>query len=368
MADVFTAKNWRDLIKPRRLEVDQESLTANYGKFTAEPLERGFGTTLGNSLRRVLLSSLQGAAITTVKIDGVDHEFTTIPEVSEDVTDIVLNLKEVLLRMYTNEQKTIRIEVDGPKEVKAGDILCDDQVEILNPDHHICTVSEGGKLRMELTCRRGRGYVPAVGNKTPGAPIGTIPIDSLFSPITKVNYQVTNARVGQVTDYDRLVLEVWTDGSVQPQDAVAYAARIIKEQLTVFINFDETEEPAPIEEPKEEAKLNENLFRSVDELELSVRSANCLQQANIKTIGDLVQRTEAEMLKTKNFGRKSLKEIKEILAEMGLSLGMKLENWPPKSAPAASVAPAGVPAAGAPAPAPAPGGVAASAVQSVPKA
>jgi DNA-directed RNA polymerase subunit alpha len=284
----------------------------------------------------VLLSSLQGAAISSVKIDGVDHEFTTVPEVSEDVTDIVLNLKEVLLRMHTNEPKTIRIEAEGPKEVKAGDIIADEQVEILNPGHHICTLSEGGKLRMEMISQRGRGYAPALTNKVQGAPIGTIPIDSLFSPIRKVNYQVTNARVGQQTDFDKLAMEVWTDGSVTPQDAMAYAAKIIKEQLTVFINFDETEEPMPVEAPKEEAKLNENLFRSVDELELSVRSANCLQQANIKTIGDLVQRTEAEMLKTKNFGRKSLKEIKEILAEMGLSLGMKLENWPPKTMPAVS--------------------------------
>src|SRR6476469_7985073 len=334
MADTFVAKNWRDLIKPRRRDVEQESLTNTYGKFVAEPLERGFGTTLGNSLRRVLLSSLQGSSITSVKIEGVEHEFTTVPEVAEDVTDIVLNLKEVLLRMHTNEVKTIRIEAEGPKEVKAGDIITDDQVEILNPGHHICTIAEGGKFRMEMTARRGRGYLPAVGNKVPGAPLGTIPVDSLFSPVRKVNYQVTNARVGQVTDYDRLSLEVWTDGSVTPQDAVAYAAKIIKEQLTVFVNFDETEEPMPVEAPKEEAKLNENLFRSVDELELSVRAANCLQQANIKTIGDLVQKTEAEMLKTKNFGRKSLKEIKEILAEMGLSLGMKLENWPPKTMPA----------------------------------
>jgi DNA-directed RNA polymerase subunit alpha len=341
MADTYVAKNWRDLIKPRRMDVDQDSLSQTYGKFVAEPLERGFGTTLGNSLRRVLLSSLQGAAITSVKIECVDHEFTTIPEVAEDVTDIVLNLKEVLLRMHTNETKTLRIEVEGPKEVKAGDIITDDQVEVLNPGHHICTVSEGGKLRMELTCRRGRGYVPANANKVAGSPIGTIPIDSLFSPVRKVNYQVTNARVGQVTDFDKLALEVWTDGSVTPQDAVAYAAKIIKEQLTVFVNFDETEEPVVAEAPKEEAKLNENLFRSVDELELSVRSANCLQQANIKSIGDLVQRSEAEMLKTKNFGRKSLKEIKEILAEMGLSLGMKLENWPPKAAPAP--APGGAP-------------------------
>lgn len=340
MADTaFHAKNWRDLIKPRKLEVDADSLTQTYGKFVAEPLERGFGTTLGNSVRRVLLNSLQGAAITSIKIEGVEHEFTTIPEVSEDVTDIVLNLKEVLLRMHTNEAKTIRIEVEGPKEVKAGDIIADDQIEILNPGHHICTIAEGGKLRMEMSCRRGRGYVPAMNNKVQGAPLGTIPVDSLFSPVRKVNYQVTNARVGQQTDYDKLSLEVWTDGSVTPQDAVAFAAKIIKEQLTVFINFDETEEPVLVESPREETKLNENLFRSVDELELSVRSANCLQQANIKTIGDLVQRTEAEMLKTKNFGRKSLKEIKEILAEMGLSLGMKLENWPPKTMPAPATAP-----------------------------
>ncbi|HLT31841.1 MAG TPA: DNA-directed RNA polymerase subunit alpha [Myxococcaceae bacterium] len=330
MAEQHIAKNWRDLIKPRRLEVDQDSLTASYGKFVAEPLERGFGTTIGNSLRRVLLSSLQGAAITSVKIDGVDHEFSTIPEVAEDVTDIILNLKEVLLRTHTDEVKTLRIEAEGPREIKAGDLITDDQVEVLNPGQHICTLSEGGKLRMELTCRRGRGYVAAAANKVAGAPIGTIPVDALFSPVRKVNYQVTNARVGQVTDYDKLSLEVWTDGSVDPQDAVAYAAKIVKEQLTVFINFDETEEPVMIEAPREEAKLNENLFRSVDELELSVRSANCLQQANIKTIGDLVQRTEAEMLKTKNFGRKSLKEIKEILSEMGLSLGMKLENWQPR--------------------------------------
>ncbi|MGO9921191.1 MAG: DNA-directed RNA polymerase subunit alpha [Isosphaeraceae bacterium] len=331
MADTTAAKNWRDLIKPRGLSVEQDSLTDKYGKFVAEPLERGFGITLGNSIRRVLLSSLQGAAITAVKIDGVDHEFTTVPEVTEDVTDIVLNLKEVLLRIHTNEPKTLRIEAVGPKEIKAGDIQVDDQVEVLNPGHHIGTLSEGGKLNMELSARRGRGYVASEKNKVPGAPIGTIPIDALFSPIRKVNYQVTNARVGQVTDYDRLVLEIWTDGSVSPQDALAYAAKIIKEQLSIFVNFDETEEPLPVASPIMDQKLNENLFRSVDELELSVRSANCLQNANIKTIGDLVQRSEAEMLKTKNFGRKSLKEIKEILAEMGLSLGMKLEGWSPKA-------------------------------------
>ena len=332
-AEVIVTKNWRDLIKPRGLTVDQEPLSNPSGKFVAEPLERGFGITLGNSLRRVLLSSLQGAAITSVKIEGVEHEFMTIPEVSEDVTDVILNLKEVLLQIHTNEVKTLRIEADGPREIKAGDIIADPQVEILNPGHHILTVSEGGRVRMEMAARRGRGYVPADRNKIPGAPIGTIPIDALFSPIRKVNYQVTNARVGQQTDYDRLGLEVWTDGSVAPADAVAFSAKIMKEQLSIFINFDETEEPAEEVKPVEEQKLNENLFRSVDELELSVRSANCLQNANIKTIGDLVQKTEAEMLKTKNFGRKSLKEIKEILAEMGLSLGMKLENWPPKTAP-----------------------------------
>jgi len=335
MADIQTARNWRDLIKPRALSVDTEVTTGTYGKFVAEPLERGFGITLGNALRRVLLSSLQGAAITTIKIEGVDHEFTTISEVAEDVTDIILNLKEVQLKLHTLEQKTLRIEAEGPKEVKAGDIVGDQDVEVLNPGHHICTVSEGGRVRMELTTRKGRGYVASEKNKIPGQAIGTIPIDSLFSPVKKVNYQVTNARVGQVTDFDKLTLEVWTNGSISPADAVAYAAKIVKEQLSIFINFDETEEPTAVEVAKDEPKWNENLFRSVDELELSVRSANCLQNANIKTIGDLVQKTEAEMLKTKNFGRKSLKEIKEILAEMGLSLGMKLENWPPKSAPVA---------------------------------
>ncbi|MBS2022079.1 MAG: DNA-directed RNA polymerase subunit alpha, partial [Deltaproteobacteria bacterium] len=247
MADALTTKNWRDLIKPRGIAVDSESQSDTYGKFVAEPLERGFGITLGNALRRVLLSSLQGAAITSIKVEGVEHEFTTIANVSEDVTDIILNLKEVLLRLHTLEEKTIRIEVEGPKEVKAGDIIVDQDVEVLNPGHHLFTVSEGGRVRIEMTARRGRGYVPAERNKVAGAPIGVIPIDSLFSPIKKVNYQVTNARVGQVTDYDRLSLEVWTNGSVTPQDGVAYAAKIIKEQLSIFINFDETSEPAPVE-------------------------------------------------------------------------------------------------------------------------
>jgi DNA-directed RNA polymerase subunit alpha len=331
MADVQTARNWRDLIKPRSLSIEGDASTGTYGKFVAEPLERGFGITLGNALRRVLLSSLQGSAVTSIKIEGVDHEFTTISEVAEDVTDIILNLKEVQLKLHTLEPKALRIEAEGPKEVTAGDIIGDQDVAILNPAHHICTVSEGGRVRIELQARSGRGYVSAEKNKVQGTPIGTIPIDSLFSPVKKVNFQVTNARVGQVTDFDKLTLEVWTNGAISPQDAVAYAAKIVKEQLSIFINFDETEEVVVSETPKDEPKFNENLFRSVDELELSVRSANCLQNANIKTIGDLVQKSEAEMLKTKNFGRKSLKEIKEILAEMGLSLGMKLDNWPPRA-------------------------------------
>jgi DNA-directed RNA polymerase subunit alpha len=327
--NTLIARNWRDLIRPRKLEVESESLTATYGKFTCEPLERGFGTTLGNSLRRILLSSLQGAAITAVKIEGALHEFTTIPDVVEDVTDIVLNLKEVLLKSVDAKPRVLRIEKDGEGKVTAGDILVSDGIEVLNPDHRILTCSKGAKLRLELYAGSGRGYVPSERNKSPQTPVGVIPIDSLFSPIRKVNFQVTNARVGQQTDYDRLTLEVWTNGAVKPDDAVAFAAKILKDQLSIFINFEEGSEPAhDAMVSEEQAKLNENLWKSVDELELSVRSANCLQNANIRYIGELVQRTESEMLKTKNFGRKSLKEIKEILAEMGLSLGMKLEGWP----------------------------------------
>jgi DNA-directed RNA polymerase subunit alpha len=323
----MVARNWRDLIRPKSLSVEQETLTTMYGRFVCEPLERGFGITLGNSLRRVLLSSLQGAAITAVKIDGALHEFTSVPDVVEDVTTIVLNLKEVVVRAHTPRTHVVRIEKDGPCEVKAGDIQTGDQIEVLNPDHVICTVSKGGRFSAELTITVGRGYVPSERTKQPGQPIGTIAIDALYSPLRKVNYTVTNARVGQMTDYDKLTLEVWTDGSVKPQDAVAYAAKILKDQLTIFINFEE--EPEATSTAKEEDEpLNENLFRSVEELELSVRSANCLQNANIHLIGELVQRTESEMLKTKNFGRKSLKEIKEILADMGLSLGMRIDNWP----------------------------------------
>lgn len=323
-------RNWRDLIKPKRLVVDKETLTATYGKFFAEPLERGFGITIGNSLRRVLLSSLQGAAVTSVKIDGALHEFTSLPGITEDVADIILNIKDVLIKMHTYEQKTLRIDMKGPRVVRASDIEADHTVEILNKNLVLATVGEDGQLKMEMTCRKGRGYVQAEANKTPNMPIGAIPIDSIFSPVKKVNYHVTNARVGQQTDYDKLTLEVWTDGSVSPEDAVAYAAKIIKDQLSIFINFEDEVEPEIVVEPQPEEKFNENLLRTVDELELSVRSANCLANANIKYIGDLVQKTESEMLKTKNFGRKSLKEIKEILAEMGLSLGMKLDNWPPK--------------------------------------
>jgi len=323
------AKNWRDLIKPKTLDIEKETLAGTYGKFSCEPLERGFGTTLGNSLRRVLLSSLQGASITAVKIDGALHEFQTLPDVVEDVTDIVLNLKEVLLKMEDPKPKVIRLDKEGEGKVTAGDIAVVDGVKVLNPEQPIATLARGGKLHMELLVQMGRGYVPAERNKTATMSVGTIPIDALFAPVKKVNYIVTHARVGQQTDFDKLTLEVWTDGSVTPDDAVAFAAKILKDQLSIFINFEETEEPIEETVSEEAAKMNENLDKSVDELELSVRSANCLQNANIRYIGELVQKTEAEMLKTKNFGRKSLKEIKEILAEMGLSLGMKLDGWVP---------------------------------------
>jgi DNA-directed RNA polymerase subunit alpha len=324
----MTSRNWRDLIRPKSIALDLESSNEFYGKFTCEPLERGFGITIGNSLRRVLLASLQGAAITAVRIDGALHEFTTIADVIEDVTDIVLNLKEVVFRAETAKTYTVRLEKEGPGPVVGRDIRLVDGLTILNPDHHIATLDKKGPLSMELTINVGRGYVPAERNKTPTMAIGTIPIDALFSPIRKVNYTVQNARVGQVTDYDKLIIEVWTNGSVKPADAVAFAAKILKEQLSIWINFEETEESSYQSPGADEEPLNENLFRSVDELELSVRSANCLQNANITLIGELVQKTEQDMLKTKNFGRKSLKEIKEILATMGLGLGLKFENWP----------------------------------------
>ncbi len=322
-------KNWRDLIRPKKLQVEAESYTNTYGKYYAEPFERGFGTTLGNSLRRVILSSLQGAAITSVKIKGVLHEFSAIPGVTEDVTDIILNLKGVRFKMHGQEPRTIRIIHKGEGVLKARDIITDANVEVLNPDHHIATCSKDANLEMDMVVKMGKGYVPADRNRDEKAPVGTIPIDSIFTPVIKVNFTVTNARVGQITDYDKLTLEVWTDGSVKPDDAVAYAAKILKEQLTIFINFDEEAEPSEeVEVEEEREKLNENLYRSVDELELSVRSANCLKNAGIKLIGELVSRSEAEMLKTQNFGRKSLNEIKDILVDMGLTLGMKLDGFP----------------------------------------
>lgn len=324
----IVSKNWRELLRPKDVKLVEQ--TSTYGKFVAEPFERGFGITLANSLRRILLSSLQGAAITGVRIDGVLHEFSSIPDVREDVTDIILNLKQVRFKTHAVEPKVVRIEHTGEGVVTAGDIICDHSIKVLNPEQHIATVSEGGRLVMELTVRTGYGFKRAEDNKTESMPVGTIAIDSMYSPIRRVNYNITNARVGQRTDYDRMVLEIWTDGSVAPGDALAYAAKILKEQASVFINFDEEEEPEYEEIPEpSEILLNENLYRSVDELELSVRSANCLQNANIKLIGELCMKSEAEMLKTKNFGRKSLREIKEILQTMGLSLGMDLEGWNP---------------------------------------
>lgn len=323
--------NWRSLIKPRRVERDHKSGHA-FGKFVIRPLERGFGTTIGNSLRRILLSSLQGAAVTAIKIEGVLHEFSYIPGIVEDVTDIILNVKGILLRTSSGEIVKGHIRKEGRAGetvvVRAGEITFDADCEVLNPDHPIATLTEEGVFEAELTIKMGKGYVPASQNKEEDAPIGTIPVDAIFSPIKRVRYIVTNARVGQRTDYDKLTMEVWTDGSVFPEDALAYAAKILKEQLQIFINFVEEDEPEVEEESEEEQEFNENLFKRVDELELSVRSQNCLQNAGIEYIYQLVERTEAEMLKTKNFGRKSLNEIKEILSDLGLSLGMKLHNFP----------------------------------------
>jgi DNA-directed RNA polymerase subunit alpha len=322
-------RNWQDLIYPDKVEA--EVLNDTYGKFIAKPLERGYGTTLGNSLRRVLLSSINGAAIIAVRIEGVDHEFTTIPGIKEDVTDIVLNLKQVNLRFLGDQDTTIYLKSKGAGVLKAGDIQTNGEVEILNPDQHIATVGDDGQLNMELIIRHGRGYVSADQNRTEDMPAGLLFIDSIYAPVRRVAYSVSNARVGQMTDYDRLTLEIWTNGAVRPDDALAYASKILKEQLTTFVNFDESAELERREEEEKDEKpqLNENLFKTVDSLELSVRAANCLENANIKYIGELVTRTEADMLKTKNFGRKSLNEIKDILAEMGLSLGMKIDGFDP---------------------------------------
>lgn len=321
--------NWREMIKPDTVHVVSKP---SYGKFVCEPLERGFGITIGNALRRVILSSLYGAAITSVKFESVMHEFSIIPGVLEDVSELILNLKDVRLRMTDPEPKTIRVDATGEGIVTAGDIISDDgHVEILNPEHHIATLSDKADLRMTMTVKVGKGFSLAENNKDEDAPIGTIPIDAVFSPIKRVSYVVGNSRVAQKTDYDKLTLEVWTDGTILPEHAVAYASKIIKEQISIFITFDEADEPTHLEHgaEKESFDFNENLYRHVDELELSVRSANCLKNADILYIYQLVQKTESEMLKTKNFGRKSLNEIKEVLGEMGLSLGMKIDGFAP---------------------------------------
>lgn len=319
---------WRDMIKPKGFEVDRETLRDDFARFTIKPLERGYGVTLGNSLRRILLSSMMGSAVSAVKFEGVLHEFTTIPDVLEDVTDIILNLKEVRFRQYNAEVQTLRISKKGPGKVTAADIQTNDQIEILNPDQHIATLGGNANFNAEIMVTFGRGY-DAAEIRNAEYPIGFIAVDALHSPVRKVNYSVSNARVGQRTDYDALTLEVWTDGSLKPEEAVSLSSKIMKEQLMIFLTFDESMEPVEESKDHRSPTLNDNLFRSVDDLELSVRSANCLKNANIRYIGELVVRSEAEMLKTKNFGRKSLNEIKEILGEMGLGLGMKIDGWPP---------------------------------------
>lgn len=322
-------KNWQELIKPNKVEFLAQS-SKNKITVVAEPLERGYGLTLGNALRRVLLSSLRGAAVTAVQIDGVLHEFSSINGVREDVTDIVLNIKEIAIRMEGDGPKRMVVRKEGPGVVTAGDIQTVGDVEVLNPDHVICTLDEGAEIRMEFTVNTGKGYVPADRNRAEDAPIGLIPVDSLYSPVRKVSYKIENTREGQVLDYDKLILNVETDGSVTGEDAVAYAARILQDQLAIFVNFDEPQKEAPQEQVAELA-FNPALLKKVDELELSVRSANCLKNDNIVYIGDLIQKTEAEMLRTPNFGRKSLNEIKEVLASMGLHLGMEIPTWPPEN-------------------------------------
>ncbi|MGE0392581.1 MAG: DNA-directed RNA polymerase subunit alpha [Vicinamibacterales bacterium] len=317
---------WKGFQRPKRLEVERETLTERFGRFYAQPFERGFGTTIGNSLRRVLLSSIEGAAITAVKIDGVLHEFSPIPGVVEDATDIILNLKQIPLKIHSDATKTLVVRVDKPGVVRAKDIQLDQDVEVLEPEAHIATVSAGGKLHMELRMKRGRGYVAADKNFDEDLGIGWIPIDSVHSPVKKVNYLVEAARLGQTTDYDKLTLDVWTNGSVTPSDAVSLAARLLRDHMNIFVNLDEAEQAADAQaEAPRLGTGNENLDKSVEELELSVRSYNCLKNANIRTIRELVQKSEAEMLKTKNFGRKSLNEIKDILQGMGLGLGMRLD-------------------------------------------
>jgi DNA-directed RNA polymerase subunit alpha len=322
-------KGMKDFQIPMRVEPEKDTLSPLYGKFTSEAFERGFGTTIGNSMRRVLLSSLTGAAVTTVRIEGVLHEFSTIPGVTEDVTGIILNVKSLRFKLHTDKAKTIRLKKKGPGEAKASDIIHDADISILNPDLHVATLDKEATLDMEMVVKPGRGYVPAERNKEEGLPIGVLAVDSIYSPVKRVNFQVENARVGRITDYDKLTLEIWTDGSLSPRDALSEAASIFREHLDIFIHPESTGE-AKTDQRKddEQSAMNKNLFRSVNELELSVRAANCLKNANIKTIADLVQKSEMEMLKTKNFGKKSLNEIKEILTEMGLGLGMKLDQIP----------------------------------------
>jgi DNA-directed RNA polymerase subunit alpha len=322
---------WKGFQKPKRLEVDRDSLTDTYGRFYAQPFERGFATTVGNALRRVLLSSIEGAAITAVRVDGVLHEFSPIPGATEDTTDLILNLKRVPLKMHVEHQKTLILKTSEPGDVRAKHIIPDADVEVLDPEAYIATLSQGATLMVEMRIKQGRGYVAADKNFDEDLSIGWIPLDSVHSPIRKVNYFVENARVGQATDYEKLTLEVWSSGAVSPRDAVGLAAKLLRDHLAILVNIDEDEdvEETPVQIPDQEREAYvEKLGRSVDDLELSVRSYNCLKNANIRTIGELVQKTEAEMLKTKNFGRKSLNEIKDILASMGLSLGMKLDNWP----------------------------------------
>ncbi len=323
-------KNWLEPIKPNSIDISNEKNNEFSAKLILQPFERGFGLTLGNALRRILLSSIQGAAVTAVQIDGVMHEFSSIEGVREDVTDIVLNIKALSVRMHADGPKKMRLNVKGPCEVTAAQIEAGADIEIMNPDLVICTLDKGASLNMELTVNTGKGYMPASQNRPEEAPVGLIPVDSVFSPVRKVTYEVEDTRVGQVTDYDKLTLHVETNGVVTPEDAVAFAARILQEQLQVFINFEEPKEAAK-EEEEEALPFNRNLLRKVEELELSVRSANCLKNDNIVYIGDLVQKSEADMLRTPNFGRKSLNEIKEVLTQMGLHLGMEAEGWPPEN-------------------------------------
>jgi DNA-directed RNA polymerase subunit alpha len=323
-------KNWQEMIKPNKLHVDAGHDPHRKATIVAEPLERGFATTLGNSLRRVLLSSLQGAAVTAIRIEGVLHEFSSIPGVREDVTDIILNIKSLGLRMHGEGPKRMQLRATGPGEVTAGMIEVGHDIEIMDPDLVLCSLDQGAKLVIEFTVETGKGYAPATQNRPEDSPIGLIPIDAIFSPVRKVAYKVENTRVGQVTDYDKLLMTVETNGALRPEDAVALAARILQDQLQLFINFEEPSH-AVEEERREELPFNKNLLRKVDELELSVRSANCLKNDNIIYIGDLVLKTEAEMLRTPNFGRKSLNEIKEVLSQMGLHLGMDISNWPPEN-------------------------------------